>query len=261
MRAERCDAVVLNIASTAATASGRSARGPLGCQSSASGAVNVRYTQKHGSVPSSVPSTSASTNRGSDARLIVARASARGAAAARGRVKRRIGHLSVVERGLRRSAAARAWVLIAATRRGDGVASALACGHALLGSGGGSIDDSVGADLLRKRCGLVARGAPDGWVRRRAASAAASTSRLAGSQRQRERVFQSGAFALVLRHDRLAQRAVRACSAVARDQIKRCPSRVCQYYRVPPAEVCKKNTILPVPYLWYLKGTLWRYRS
>ena len=81
------------------------------------------------------------------------------------------------------------------------------------------------------RCGLVVRGAPDGWVRLRAASVAASTSRLAGSQRQRERVFQSGAFALVLRHDRLAHRAVRACSAVARDEIKRCPSRVCQYYR------------------------------
>ena len=45
VRAERCDAVVLNVASTAATASGRSARGPLGCQSSASGAVNVGYAQ------------------------------------------------------------------------------------------------------------------------------------------------------------------------------------------------------------------------
>ena len=96
----------------------------------------------------------------------------RGAAAARGHVARRIGHLSVVERGLRRSAAARAWVLIAATWRGDGIASALACGHALLGSGGGSIDDSVGADLLRKRCAAgsscVARPtAGSGFVRRR----------------------------------------------------------------------------------------------
>ena len=148
VRAERCDAVVLNVASTAATASGRSARGSLGCQSSAPAVFNVGYPQKLGFVPS----TSASTNRGSDARLIVASASARGAAAARGRVERRIGHLSVVERGLRRSAAARAWVLIAATWRGDGVASALACGHALLGSGGGSIDDGVCTDLLRKRC-------------------------------------------------------------------------------------------------------------
>ena len=63
-------------------------------------------------------------------------------------------------------------MLIAATRRGDGVASALACGHALLGSGGGSIDDSVGADLLRKRCAAgsscVARPtAGSGFVRRR----------------------------------------------------------------------------------------------
>ena len=189
MRAERFDAIALNVASTAATASGRSARGPLGCQSSASGAVNVRYTQKHGSVPSSVPSTSASTNRGSDARLIVARASARGAAAARGRVKRRIGHLSVVERGLRRSAAARAWVLIAATWRGDGVASALACGHALLGSGGGSIDDSVGADcaadaLLGGSCRARHLTAGAGFVRRRPRRRRRAW---LGSQRQRER--------------------------------------------------------------------------
>ena len=147
MRAERCDAVVLNVVSTAATASGRSARGPLGCQSSAPAVFNVGYPQKLGSVPS----TSASTNCGSDARLIVASASARGAAAARGRVERRIGHLSVVERGLRRSAAARAWVLIAATWRGDGVASALARGH---GSGGGSesATASVHGLLLRKCC-------------------------------------------------------------------------------------------------------------
>ena len=133
--------------------------------------MNVGYTQKLGSVPS----TSASTNRGSDTRLIVARASARGAAAARGRVERRIGHLSVVERGLRRSAAARAWVLIAATWRGDGVASALACGHALLGSGGGSIDGGGSADLLRKRCcsagSCCSRRASDSWGHLRKAAA------------------------------------------------------------------------------------------
>ena len=57
--------------------------------------------------------------------------------------------------------------------RGDDVASALARGHAL-GSGGGSIDDGVCTDLLRKRCcsagSCCSRRAPGSWsgfVRRR----------------------------------------------------------------------------------------------
>ena len=38
--------------------------------------------------------------------------------------------------------------------RGDDVASALARGHGLLGSGGGGIGDGVDADLVRKRCSV-----------------------------------------------------------------------------------------------------------
>ena len=147
-----------------------------------------------------MPSTSASTNRGSDTRFIVARAS--GAAAARGRVERRIGHLSVVERGLRRSAAARAWVLIAATWHGDGVSSALACGHALLGSGGGSIDCGVSADcavdaLLGGSCRARHLTAGAGFVRRRPRRRRRAWLALRGRE---SAVFQSGAFALVLRY-------------------------------------------------------------
>ena len=56
--------------------------------------------------------------------------------------------------------------------RGDDVASALARGHGLLGSGGGGIGDGVDADLVRKRCsvGRVSRAsrpaAGSGFVRR-----------------------------------------------------------------------------------------------
>ena len=104
------------------------------------------------------------------------------------------------------------------------------------GSGGGSIDDGVCTDLLRKRCAAgssrVARPTVGAAFVRRPRRRRAWLA-LRGRE---SAVFQSGAFALVLRHDRLAHRAVRACSAVARDQIKRCPSRVCQYYLVP-AEV------------------------
>ena len=56
--------------------------------------------------------------------------------------------------------------------RGDDVASALARGHGLLGSGCGGIDGGVDADLVRKRCsvGRVSRAsrpaAGSGFVRR-----------------------------------------------------------------------------------------------
>ena len=56
--------------------------------------------------------------------------------------------------------------------RGDDVASALARGHGLLGSGCGGIDGGVDADLVRKRCsvGHVSRAsrpaAGSGFVRR-----------------------------------------------------------------------------------------------
>ncbi len=52
VRAERCDAVALNVASTtAATTSGRTARGPLGHQSTAPAALNVGYPQTSGPCP------------------------------------------------------------------------------------------------------------------------------------------------------------------------------------------------------------------
>ena len=108
----------------------------------------------------------------------------RGAAAARGRVERRIGRLFVVALGLRRSAAARgrARVLIAATRRGDGVASALARGH---GSGGGSESATASARTFVEEAllrGLVCRARRPAaraqqLGRPRAAAAASTTSR------------------------------------------------------------------------------------
>ncbi len=66
--------------------------------------------------------------------------------------------------------------------RGDDVASALARGHALLGSGGGGIGDGISADcVLRKRCcsagSCCSRRASDGWGRLRTAAAASTTSR------------------------------------------------------------------------------------
>ena len=74
--------------------------------------------------------------------------------------------------------------------RGDDVASALARGHGLLGSGGGGMGDGVDADLVRKtllRGPCVARVAPGSRVRLRAA-AASTTSCLArlSAQRQEE---------------------------------------------------------------------------
>jgi len=52
VRAERCDAVALNVASTtAATTSGRTARGPLGHQSTAPAALNIGYPQTSGPCP------------------------------------------------------------------------------------------------------------------------------------------------------------------------------------------------------------------
>ena len=51
--------------------------------------------------------------------------------------------------------------------RGDDVASALARGHGLLGSGGGGIGDGVDADLLRKCCSVgssCSRRVPGSWA-------------------------------------------------------------------------------------------------
>ena len=89
--------------------------------------------------------------------------------------------------------------------RGDDVASALARGHGLLGSGGVGIGDGVGADLVRKplRGPCVARVAPGSSVRLRAAAAASTTSCLARPQlRGRESRLSKRCFAW---HDRLAQ--------------------------------------------------------
>ena len=73
--------------------------------------------------------------------------------------------------------------------RGDDVASALARGHGLLGSGGGGIGDGVDADLLRKCCSVgscCSRRAPGSWVRLHAAAAASTTSCLARLSAQRQ---------------------------------------------------------------------------
>ena len=95
--------------------------------------------------------------------------------------------------------------------RGDDVASALARGHGLLGSGGGGIGDGVDAELVRKRCsvGRVSRAsrpaAGSGFVRRPRRRRRAWL----GSQlRGRESSFQSGA----LRGTTGLRRAARACS-------------------------------------------------
>jgi len=113
--------------------------------------------------------------------------------------------------------------------RGDDVASALARGHGLLGSGGGGIGDGVDADLLRKCCSVGSCGsrrAPGSWSgfvlqrprRRRRAW-------LGLSSEAERAVFQSGA----LRGTTGLRRAVLACSLaqVCRgtpNQSARCPS-------------------------------------
>ena len=96
--------------------------------------------------------------------------------------------------------------------RGDDVASALARGHGLVGSGGGGIGDGVDADLLRKCCSVGSCGsrrAPGCWSgfvlqrprRRRRAW-------LGLSSEAKRPVFQSGA----LRGTTGLRRAARACS-------------------------------------------------
>ena len=100
---------------------------------------------------------------------------ARGAAAARGCVERRIGHLSAVERGLRRSAAARVWVLIAATWCGDGASRPpLLVATPCLALAAAASTAASARTVLRKRCcsagSCCSRRAPGSWsgfVRRR----------------------------------------------------------------------------------------------
>ena len=109
----------------------------------------------------------------------------------------------------------------------------------LLGSGGGGIDGGGGADLLRKRCcsagSCCSRRASDSWGHLRKAAAGVDDVALGWLSEGESAVFKAVLRARAVARQ-LAHRAVRACSAVARDQIKRCPSRVCQYYMVP-AEV------------------------
>ena len=116
--------------------------------------------------------------------------------------------------------------------RGDDVASALARGHGLLGSGCGGIDGGVDADLVRKRCsvGRVSRAsrpaAGSGFVRRPRRRRRAW---LGLSSEAERAVFQSGA----LRGTTGLRRAARACSLaqVCRgtpNQSARCPSRLYQ---------------------------------
>ena len=88
--------------------------------------------------------------------------------------------------------------------RGDDVASALARGHGLLGSGCGGIDGGVDADLVRKRCsvGRVSRAsrpaARSGFVRGRGVDV------VLGWLSEAERAQSSKrCFALVLWHDSL----------------------------------------------------------
>ena len=86
--------------------------------------------------------------------------------------------------------------------RGDDVASALARGHGLLGSGGGGIGDGVDADLLRKCCSVgscCSRRAPGSWVRLHAAAAASTTSCLARLLSVAGSSLQSGALRAVAR--------------------------------------------------------------
>ena len=116
--------------------------------------------------------------------------------------------------------------------RGDDVASALARGHGLLGSGGGGIGDGVDADLVRKllRGPCVARVAPGSWVRLRAAAAASTTSCSArlSAQRQREqslkRCFACCGTTGLLVHCLLSARAGLPWHPT---QSARCPSRFC----------------------------------
>ena len=148
--------------------------------------------------------------------------------------------------------------------RGDDVASALARGHGLLGSGGSGIGDGVDADLLRKCCSVgscCSRRAPGSWVRLRAAAAASTTSCLARPQlRGRESRLSKRCFAW---HDRLAQGCqslfARAGLPWHADPIRRVARRA--FTGIKPVLRRFYEVYIPVPYLWYLKGTSWRYRS
>ena len=111
--------------------------------------------------------------------------------------------------------------------RGDDVASALARGHGLLGSGGGGIGDGVDADLLRKCCSVgscCSRRAPGSWVRLRAGGGPVDDVVLgtAGSQWQGEQCSIGFSDALVayacLWHGRLCAEMLEACSRSCRSE-------------------------------------------
>ena len=113
--------------------------------------------------------------------------------------------------------------------------------------------------LLRGLVLLASRA--DGWVRRRAAAAAASTSCLARPQlRGRESRLSKRCFAW---HDRLAQGCqslfARAGLPWHADPIRRVARRA--FTGIKPVLRRFYEVYIPVPYLWYLKGTSTRYRS
>ena len=114
------------------------------------------------------------------------------------------------------------------------------------------------------RCGLVVRGfvrcaaVGTGFVRQRPRRRRRAW--LGSQLRGRESSFQSGA----LRGTTGLRRAARACSLA---QV--CRGTSTQSGALPVSLLQDKNrsdaafyeVYIPVPYLWYLKGTLWRYRS
>ena len=127
----------------------------------------------------------------------------------------------------------------------------------LLGSGGGGIDVSVdcvagSAAAPRARAARVARPAAGPAC---AAAAASTTSCLArlSAQRQGEQLSER-CFAW---HDRLAQ----GCQGLF--DIAGLPWHADPIRRVARRTFTGLTPVLyiPVPYLWYLKGTLWRYTS
>ena len=153
-------------------------------------------------------------------------------------------------------------MLIAATWCGDGVASALACGHALLGSGGGSESATASARTSVEEAAPRARRA---WRARRLGPASCGGGRVVdvalGRLSEAERAQSSKrCFALVLWHDSLRTGLSELVlpwhatkSSVARREFANFTWYLLRYE--------KKMPFYLVPYLWYLKSTLWRCRS